>query len=342
MINSDSPDNIVQDGELANSLASPSCPETKQFMEEIEGLRYSNVDGTDGTVTEAGGNTKLQPRQNYAKKWCFTWNNYENENDWKNKLISRIGTVGTDFFIIGQEVGSRGTNHLQGYIEFKNRTRPIESIGIKAIHWEVAKGNREQNYIYCSKDNNILAEKGTEKIKADIRRRTIKIIETLKPWQKIIEDEFIKFMQEPEDRIIYWVYDKKGNKGKSALAKYLVVKHDFGFLSNAKTADIACYCANNKKDGYVLDFSRSFQDSINYGAIENLKNGLLFSSKYESGLVCINSPFIVCFSNDLPDIKKMSSDRWRIMNLDNEELKWEKEEEKKEKEYEVTWDDLFS
>ena len=114
----------------------------------------------------------------------MTINNYENENDWKNKLINRIGTVGTDFYIIGEEIGSRGTKHLQGYIEFNNRTRPIESIGIKAIHWEVAKGNKEQNYTYCSKDNKILAEKGTEKIKADIRRKTVKVIEELKIHQK--------------------------------------------------------------------------------------------------------------------------------------------------------------
>lgn len=322
----------------ADSGSSRDSPASSVAREKVDEI--IPVDGTDGTISEAGGNTKLQPRSKYAKKWCFTWNNYDKTNEWEKLLKDRIGSVGTDFIIIGKEVGSSGTKHLQGYIEFINRTRPIETLGIKAIHWEVAKGNREQNYIYCSKDNDIVFEKGTEDIKAAVRRKTIKIIDNLRPWQIKIVNTYLEHLANPNDRVIYWVYDKKGNNGKSALAKFMVVKYKCGYLSNAKTADIACYCAKNICDGYVMDFSRSFQDKINYGAIENLKNGLLFSSKYESGLVCMNSPFIICFSNELPNYEKMSKDRWRILNIEEEALRWKEINENEEKILEYTMDDL--
>lgn len=329
--NSLSNDAIVDTG---SSRDSPVSTIADKQVDEI-----NECDGTDGT-SEARGNTKLLPRCKYAKRWCFTWNNYEKVNEWEKVLKDRIGSVGTNLIIVGKETGSSGTKHLQGYIEFINRIRPIETLGIKAIHWEVAKGNREQNYIYCIKDNDIVLEKGTEDIKSILRKKTIKVIDKLKPWQEKVIEEYQKHLTTPNDRIIYWVYDKEGNNGKSALAKYLVVEKKCGYLSNAKTADIACYCSKNICDGYVMDFSRSFQDSINYGAIENLKNGLLFSSKYESGLVIMNSPFIVCFSNELPKIEKMSKDRWRILDINDETLQWKEIKNEEEKIIEYTMDDF--
>ncbi len=97
------------------------------------------------------------PRINPAKAWCFTLNNYtENE---LGALVQLFSTL-TDkyFYIVGEEIGEQGTPHLQGYIEKKTgRFRPLPLFEVKrnnvqCMHFEKAKGNRTQNYKYCSKD----------------------------------------------------------------------------------------------------------------------------------------------------------------------------------------------
>ena len=97
------------------------------------------------------------PRINPAKAWCFTLNNYtENE---VGALVQRFSDLSDKYyFIVGKEVGAQGTHHLQGYIEKKTgRFRPLPCFevlrdGVNAMHFERAKGSRTQNYKYCSKE----------------------------------------------------------------------------------------------------------------------------------------------------------------------------------------------
>ncbi len=108
------------------------------------------------------------PRINPAKAWCFTLNNYtENELGALVQLFSSLDDK--YYYIVGEEVGEEGTPHLQGYIEKKDgRFRPLPKFAVRrqcvatigevspppknAMHFEKAKGNRTQNYKYCSKD----------------------------------------------------------------------------------------------------------------------------------------------------------------------------------------------
>ncbi len=101
------------------------------------------------------------PRVNPAKAWCFTLNNYtENE---AGALVQRFSSLSNKFFfIVGKEIGEQGTPHLQGYIEKRTgRFRPLPCFevlrdGKNAMHFERAKGNRKANYKYCSKEGDFL------------------------------------------------------------------------------------------------------------------------------------------------------------------------------------------
>lgn len=65
---------------------------------------------------------------------------------------------------MGKEVGEQGTPHLQGYIALKDakkKFRPLPTFAVKrddknAMHFERAKGNRRQNYFYCSKEGDFV------------------------------------------------------------------------------------------------------------------------------------------------------------------------------------------
>lgn len=134
---------------------------------------------------------------------------------------------------------------------------------------------------------------------------------TLRPWQK--KAELTLLMQ--DDRKVLWIYDEIGGRGKTTLAKYLFAKYDAIILENGKTSDIA-YLYNSEK--YVIfDYTRS-DKNINYHVIENLKNGYMFAPKYQSALKYFTPAKLICLSNNLPDITKLSMDRWHILTFDND------------------------
>lgn len=121
-------------------------------------------------------------------------------------------------------------------------------------------------------------------------------------------------LNEQNDREITWIHDEKGNKGKTVLSKYIVSKYKAQRFTNGKSRDIAC--AYNINNEYVcFDFARSCEDRINYQILEDIKNGMLFSSKYESKVLMFKEPKIIVFSNFLPDENKLSEDRWKIHSL---------------------------
>lgn len=113
---------------------------------------------SDSSVSSGtGGNTKTPvPRQiSPAIRWCFTLNNYSKE---EYSSIVSIFDSKAKLYIIGDEVGDSGTPHLQGYVEFKTKIRPLNLFDFKRIHWEKSKGSKDENIAYCSKQT-VLASK---------------------------------------------------------------------------------------------------------------------------------------------------------------------------------------
>jgi len=67
---------------------------------------------------------------------------------------------------------------------------------------------------------------------------------------------------------------------------------------------------------YFFDCPRSKQgEFIQYDFLEEVKNGYVFSSKYESRNKVFPSPHVVVFMNELPDMTKLSKDRYEIIRL---------------------------
>jgi len=118
---------------------------------------------------------------------------------------------------------------------------------------------------------------------------------------------------QPDDRTVYWIYDQVGGAGKTDLANHLMSNHNFKVFGNAKTADVAFAWDG---ENVIFDYSRSQQDHINYGVIEDIKNGRVFSPKYTSAVKFHARPHVICLANFLPDYSKMSLDRWYLITLD--------------------------
>ncbi len=127
---------------------------------------------------------------------------------------------------------------------------------------------------------------------------------------------------EPDNRHITWVIDKKGGAGKSMFVNYCIDNLDAVAFNNGKESDIA-YCYEEQSI-VLFDLPRA-KAHVNYVTMEDMKNGRLFSGKYESKNKRFNPPHVVVFANWLPDFDKMSLDRWKIYNLENKTMTRERE-----------------
>lgn len=270
----------------------------------------SNSSNSSNSSGEGGNTITPSPIQiSPSKKWCFTFNNYT-ESD-----VSSIVPLFRDkcsMAIIGKEIGENGTPHLQGYVEFKTKLRPL-SLGLpKSIHWEKSKGNRHENVEYCSKEGNVCCRIGLPE--------PVRIIKSLYPWQKRLVEAIAEV---PDDRTIQWIWSTEGGVGKTCFQKYLVVKHD-AIILGGKAGDVRNGVVeymkgnNGRTPGLIcINVPRSFDPNyVSYEAFENIKDMCFYSGKYEGGMVCGNPPHLLIFANFSPDFDKMSKDRWNVTCLD--------------------------
>jgi hypothetical protein len=130
-------------------------------------------------------------------------------------------------------------------------------------------------------------------------------------WQKLA----FKWIDEIEaGRGILNIVDYSGRTGKSEFAKHLEDTLGYQRFENGKTADIANVW--DEKSNIVFDLARSSLECINYGVIENLINGRIFSPKYQSCCKASRHKIkVVVLSNEPLDVTKMSIDRFKIMEI---------------------------
>lgn len=109
--------------------------------------------------------------------WCFTINN-PTEDD-KASVIDLIHNDSITSLGIAEmeHTHGDGTPHVQGYIRFKsNRHLRTVSNYIKRAHWTVARGTWQQNFVYCSKENQIFSIKGDlEGARENIRNNLLQL-----------------------------------------------------------------------------------------------------------------------------------------------------------------------
>lgn len=278
------------------------------MIQKLETIEKTNFDG--GNTITPSKNPKIKTIQVVqAKLWCFTLNNYL-ETDIE-ELKNKFNTICSKW-IIGKEVGEQGTPHLQGFCYFLKKLRPLELKLNPKIHWEKCKGTEQDNIIYCSKENNFIKSNNC------IVPKPLKIIKDLKPWQSDLEK---LLLEEPEDRKIIWVYENIGKVGKSAFSKYLINTYDSLYITEGKKTDIINMVYNyvlcKELNIVILDVPRDNKNKISYKSLEEIKNGIICNTKYETGCKVINPPHIIVFSNYPPETERLSLDRWDIYEISN-------------------------
>lgn len=261
------------------------------------------------------GNNKQSPKQiSPAKRWSFTCNNYTEII--LDKIVPKLKHFCSCAFF-SKEVGESGTPHLQGYLEFNKKDRPLTIFPKDQfpIHWELSKGSKEQNLNYCTKDSPLAFTHGLP--------REIATIKNLYPFQKKILYLYEEQVSTQNDRSVLWFYGGT-NIGKTAFIKYMLVHYNCILGGSGKYSDIINLIFNQdmtKDRGVIFNLPLANQGKVSYSALEAIKDGLICNTKYEGGFKVFNSPPLIVMANYPPnDLSKLANDRWKIYKIDNDEV----------------------
>ena len=149
-----------------------------------------------------------------------------------------------------------------------------------------------------------------------------------KPWQISVLEE----VKIPTKRKIIWVVGKSCGEGKTWLQNYIEYKYGnrrvvSGISLQTKSGNITHALTKHPlstADIFLFNIGKSVDTltEINYDMLESIKDGKLFTSKYDSQRLKIRVPNVVMvFSNDEPNTTKLAKDRWKLFSIESDQLK---------------------
>lgn len=118
-------------------------------------------------------------------------------------------------------------------------------------------------------------------------------------------------------REINFVVDEVGNAGKSWFTRWALSEHfDKVQVLKIGKRDDQAYAIDETKSVFLFDVPREQMMYLQYSVLEMLKDQLVFSPKYESGLkVLTQTPLVVVFSNEEPNMTAMTGDRYKVTRI---------------------------
>lgn len=128
-------------------------------------------------------------------------------------------------------------------------------------------------------------------------------------------------------RKVIWIYDPKGNTGKTHLSNYLEDNFDQQWFCMSLTDGRSTHLLNqiiqaktsaNPWEGFGIcfDIPRGFSRKTDwYGVLESVKNGRITSTMYQGGRMVIPTPHVLVLANFWPHTECLSKDRWDIREI---------------------------
>jgi len=301
------------------------------------------------------GSTKMPPvppRRAQSKNWCFTLNNYTQADEDRIQGLGaeiqyvvygrEVGDSGTPHLQGYISFGARkrlaqvkaavgATAHCEiarnpaASIEYCKKDGDFYESGevpggsghrsdLDAFKEDVKQGNHDLSSIR-ELHSDVYAKYPRfclEYIQDNLPKKAIEV-HPLRPWQAEMN---VKLNGPPDDRTIRFIVDLTGNNGKTWYAHYYASLHErVQVLQPGKKADMA-YALDATVRCLFVDAPRSKQgEFLQYDFLEQVKDGYVFSSKYESRVKTLSKCHVVVLMNEEPDMTKLSADRYEIIRL---------------------------
>jgi len=123
--------------------------------------------------------------------------------------------------------------------------------------------------------------------------------------------------EEAHRRRIHFVVDPEGGSGKSWVTRWALSKHgDKTQVFRIGKRDDLAFAIDETKHIFLFDVPRGEMMYLQYSVLEALKDQVVFSPKYESASKLLRKvPHVIVFSNEEPDMTKLTNDRYNIINV---------------------------
>lgn len=264
-------------------------------------------------LAQGEGNTKTSPKKSRA--WLIVWNNYSEEDlQW----VAQWAQNNCSEYALNQEVGEKeGTEHIQGALYLNNARTFVQMKNLfPKCHLEAARSWKDVKK-YSTKEET--RKPGTKPITEKPEVKDPLEGRELYPFQK----EVLEILEKPaDDRSVYWFWEPEGCTGKTSLVKSICINKPGCIFLNGKAADMKCAIAKMMEDGpapkiVLLGLPRTAEDYTGslYQGLEEIKDGIFFSGKYESKMIMFDSPHVMVFANWPPCLEKLSADRWKVVEI---------------------------
>ncbi len=133
-------------------------------------------------------------------------------------------------------------------------------------------------------------------------------------WQRSLIDVL---NAEPNMRNVDFLVDTEGNSGKSWFARMFMLQKpdEVQILRVAKRDDMA-HAIDETKKYFFVDVARAQMEHLQYSVLEMLKDGMVFSPKYNSRMKIIrHAVHVVVFCNEQPNMDILSKDRYNVVAI---------------------------
>lgn len=239
------------------------------------------------------------------------------------KVWKDLSTIAKKF-VFQKEQSENGYIHFQGRMSLIKKKclgpllKLIEKTCLHGCHLAPTSNNGSTSFDYVMKlDTRIEGPwDDTSDIVLYIPRQVKDIV--LRPWQVSVQMTCNIW----DTRTINVIIDKNGNIGKSTLVSYLRC-HKLA----RKVPPVHSYkdvmrmvCDMPISTCYLFDMPRGVSHSKElYTAIEEIKSGYAWDDRYKFREVFFDCPTIWIFTNEKPNPKLMSADRWKLWQVTDEQ-----------------------
>lgn len=136
-------------------------------------------------------------------------------------------------------------------------------------------------------------------------------------WQRKLRDYILGPVN---NREVICIVDTQGNGGKSQFMKYMMYHHGILGMCFGKAGDLKNLVYKNKPArGYIFNLTRSQPKEAAitdiWSAVEEIKDGYVVNTKFETGTVMMDPPHVVVMMNFWPKRDNMSEDRWNCIDI---------------------------
>lgn len=141
---------------------------------------------------------------------------------------------------------------------------------------------------------------------------------------RFAQKQALEALRATNDREVMVWYDQTGNVGKSWFTGALwerglayVVPPTVDTVKGMMQYVASSYIDHGWRPFVVIDIPRSWKWSEQlYTAIESIKDGLVYDTRYNSRMINIRGVKVLVMCNTLPKLDKLSADRWVIYDTE--------------------------